>query len=43
MNIMKRALTEIETAEYIGMSRSFFSQARMEVTDLKMIRRLPQN
>jgi predicted DNA-binding transcriptional regulator AlpA len=30
MNIMKRALTEIETAEYIGMSRSFLRQARME-------------
>lgn len=30
MNIVKRALTEIETAEYIGMSRSFLRQARME-------------
>jgi len=26
----KRALTEIETAEYIGMSRSFLRQSRME-------------
>jgi predicted DNA-binding transcriptional regulator AlpA len=30
MNIVKRVLTEIETAEYIGMSRSFLRQARME-------------
>lgn len=30
MNIMKRALTEIETSEYIGMSRSYLRQARME-------------
>ena len=27
---MKRALTEQETAEYIGMSRSFLRQSRME-------------
>lgn len=27
---MKRAFTEIETAEYIGMSRSYLRQARME-------------
>lgn len=26
----KRALTEIETSEYIGMSRSFLRQSRME-------------
>lgn len=26
----KRALTEVETAEYIGMSRSFLRQSRME-------------
>ena len=26
----KRALSEIETAEYIGMSRSFLRQSRME-------------
>ena len=31
MNIIKRALTEIETSEYIGMSRSFLRQSRMEV------------
>jgi predicted DNA-binding transcriptional regulator AlpA len=35
MNIMKRALTEIETAEYIGMSRLFLRQSRMEVDQLK--------
>jgi len=27
---VKRAFTEIETAEYIGMSRSYLRQARME-------------
>ncbi|WP_076541093.1 AlpA family transcriptional regulator [Shewanella sp. UCD-KL21] len=27
---IKRALSEIETAEYIGMSRSFLRQSRME-------------
>jgi predicted DNA-binding transcriptional regulator AlpA len=30
MNIDKRALSEIETSTYIGMSRSFLRQARME-------------
>ncbi|GAD80627.1 helix-turn-helix transcriptional regulator [Vibrio ezurae] len=30
MNIDKRALTEQETSAYIGMSRSFLRQARME-------------
>ncbi len=35
MNIIKRALTEIETAEYIGMSRSFLRQSRMKVNQLK--------
>jgi predicted DNA-binding transcriptional regulator AlpA len=35
MNIMKRALTEIETADYIGMSRSFLRQARMEANQFK--------
>ncbi|MBM7037425.1 helix-turn-helix transcriptional regulator [Vibrio ulleungensis] len=30
MNDSKRALTEQETATYIGMSRSFLRQARME-------------
>ncbi len=30
MNAVKRVLTEIETAEYIGMSRSFLRQSRME-------------
>ena len=30
MTVVKRALTEIETAEYIGMSRSFLRQSRME-------------
>jgi predicted DNA-binding transcriptional regulator AlpA len=35
MNIMKRALTEIETAEYIGMSRSFLRQSRMEANRFK--------
>ena len=30
MTVAKRALTEIETAEYIGMSRSFLRQSRME-------------
>ena len=30
MNVGKRALTEIETSEYIGMSRSFLRQARMD-------------
>ncbi|MGJ8694528.1 MAG: helix-turn-helix transcriptional regulator [Thalassotalea sp.] len=30
MNVVKRALTEQETAEYIGMSRSFLRQSRME-------------
>jgi predicted DNA-binding transcriptional regulator AlpA len=29
-NIQARALSEIETAEYIGMSRSFLRQSRME-------------
>jgi predicted DNA-binding transcriptional regulator AlpA len=29
-NIQPRALSEIETAEYIGMSRSFLRQSRME-------------
>jgi predicted DNA-binding transcriptional regulator AlpA len=29
MNMKKRAYTEAETAEYIGMSRSFLRQARM--------------
>jgi predicted DNA-binding transcriptional regulator AlpA len=29
-NIKARALSEIETAEYIGMSRSFLRQSRME-------------
>ncbi|MCG9626918.1 helix-turn-helix domain-containing protein [Vibrio mediterranei] len=28
--VVKRAFTEQETAEYIGMSRSFLRQARME-------------
>lgn len=28
--IVKRVLSEIETSEYIGMSRSFLRQARME-------------
>jgi predicted DNA-binding transcriptional regulator AlpA len=35
MNIMKRALTEVETSEYISMSRSFLRQSRMEVNQLK--------
>ena len=30
MTVVKRAFTEIETAEYIGMSRSFLRQSRME-------------
>ena len=30
MNIDKRALSEVETSEYIGMSRSFLRQSRME-------------
>ncbi len=30
MNIDKRALSEKETSEYIGMSRSFLRQSRME-------------
>jgi len=30
MDVVKRAFTEIETAEYIGMSRSYLRQARME-------------
>ncbi len=30
MNIGKRALSEKETSEYIGMSRSFLRQSRME-------------
>lgn len=30
MDVVKRAFTEIETAEYIGMSRSFLRQSRME-------------
>ena len=30
MNVVKRALTEQETAEYIGMSRSFLRKSRME-------------
>lgn len=30
MTVVKRALTEVETAEYIGMSRSFLRQSRME-------------
>jgi predicted DNA-binding transcriptional regulator AlpA len=29
-NIKARALSEIETAEYIGLSRSFLRQSRME-------------
>ncbi|GAA6170812.1 hypothetical protein NBRC116592_04820 [Colwellia sp. KU-HH00111] len=29
-NIQPRVLSEIETAEYIGMSRSFLRQSRME-------------
>lgn len=32
---MKRALTEIETSEYIGMSRSFLRKSRMEANQLK--------
>jgi predicted DNA-binding transcriptional regulator AlpA len=35
MNIMRRALTEVETSEYISMSRSFLRQSRMEVNQLK--------
>jgi predicted DNA-binding transcriptional regulator AlpA len=30
MNLAKRALSEKETSEYIGMSRSFLRQSRME-------------
>jgi predicted DNA-binding transcriptional regulator AlpA len=30
MDVVKRALTEQETAKYIGMSRSFLRQSRME-------------
>lgn len=30
MSVVKRALSEIETAEYIGMSRSFLRQSRMD-------------
>ncbi|MFT5718250.1 MAG: putative DNA-binding transcriptional regulator AlpA [Oleiphilaceae bacterium] len=30
MNAVKRVLTEIETSKYIGMSRSYLRQARME-------------
>ena len=30
MTVVKRALTEQETAQYIGMSRSFLRQSRME-------------
>ena len=30
MDVVKRVLTEIETAQYIGMSRSFLRQSRME-------------
>ena len=30
MNIDKRALSEKETSQYIGMSRSFLRQSRME-------------
>ncbi|MFT6909727.1 MAG: putative DNA-binding transcriptional regulator AlpA [Oleiphilaceae bacterium] len=30
MKFVKRVLTEIETSQYIGMSRSFLRQARME-------------
>jgi predicted DNA-binding transcriptional regulator AlpA len=30
MNIVKRVLSEIETSQYIGMSRSFLRQSRME-------------
>lgn len=30
MKFVKRVLTEIETSEYIGMSRSFLRQSRME-------------
>lgn len=30
MDVVKRALTEQETAEYIGTSRSFLRQSRME-------------
>lgn len=29
-HISKRLLTEVETSEYIGMSRSYLRQARME-------------
>jgi predicted DNA-binding transcriptional regulator AlpA len=29
-NTVKRVLSEIETSQYIGMSRSFLRQARME-------------
>ena len=32
MNVVKRAFTEQETAEYIGMSRSFLRQSRMDGT-----------
>lgn len=30
MNIQAKALTELEAARYIGMSRSFLAQARMD-------------
>ena len=30
MNVAKRALNEIETAEYIGMSRSYLRKSRMD-------------
>ena len=30
VQIQKQALTEVEAASYIGMSRSFLAQARME-------------
>lgn len=29
-NVQTKALTEIEAAQYIGMSRSFLAQARMD-------------
>lgn len=30
MDVVQRVLTEIETSQYIGMSRSYLRQARME-------------
>lgn len=33
--VTKRSLTEIETAEYVGMRRSFLRQARMEANQFK--------